>query len=271
MLSGHEIEDILERFRDWLAETDEAVEQPHIADSEAAMLGGAHAPRAVPHSLGYVQLVEALTALRQDVKLQTKSARGVEEAAVATLQGLDRAIEQLRSVPADEAAAAQRAARPLVEAIMDIDEVMAQATQAGQAARARLTVSDIPRFEDTLERHFRALPTWQRVLAGFWYPQMRATLRNHASERQHAIQGLLDGLSLVQMRLAQVLAKCQIERIDGAGQCVDAQSMKVVDLVHDTSLPNESVVDVLRPGYRWQGKVVRCAEVRAARHEGREE
>ncbi len=55
---------------------------------------------------GLIQMAEEFTALRHELKLQTKSGRGLLEQAEAMVSAIRQAIEQFRSVEPKEAQAA---------------------------------------------------------------------------------------------------------------------------------------------------------------------
>jgi len=57
----------------------------------------------------------------------------------------------------------------------------------------------------------------------------------------------------------------QVRRIDTLGQPVDPDRMTVVEVVDAPDRPPGVVVDEVRRGYTWRGRVLRFAEVRAAR------
>ncbi len=79
MSGAGEIESVLARFHQWLAEA-----RADAASSAASAIE----PQAEPEShrqFGLVDLVEEFTALRQELKLQTKSTRGLQEQAESLL------------------------------------------------------------------------------------------------------------------------------------------------------------------------------------------
>jgi len=59
----------------------------------------------------------------------------------------------------------------------------------------------------------------------------------------------------------QALARWHVALIDCEGQRVNSETMKVVDQVADSKLPEGTVVKVLRVGYKWNGTLCRPAEV----------
>ena len=87
-----EIESVLARFHQWLAAA-----RADAANSATSVLK----PEAEHDSrrpFGLIDLVEEFTALRQELKLQTKSTRGLQEQAESLLPPLRQAIEHFRSV-----------------------------------------------------------------------------------------------------------------------------------------------------------------------------
>ena len=91
---------------------------------------------------GLIDLVEEFTALRHELKLQTKSARGLQEQTEALLPALRQAIEQFRSVEPKEAQAAWTAGKPLAEALADLDEALDRGR--GEIEKARRAVVEEP-------------------------------------------------------------------------------------------------------------------------------
>ena len=124
------------------------------------------ADEATSPPVGLLPLVEAFTALRHELKLQTKSARGMEESLQTALAGLDRAIEQFRTVEPQETAAADKAVRPLVEALIELDEALRRGARAVAASQQRLSEEMPQRLVEDLEQRFAGLSAWQRWRAG---------------------------------------------------------------------------------------------------------
>jgi molecular chaperone DnaK len=161
MSSSLDIETMLDRFRQWLGEVrEEAGALP--ADAEAASAAGATQP------LGLVELVAEFIALRHEVKLQTKSCRGVVEQTEQTLVAMRQAGELFRGVEAKEAEAARRSAKPLVESLMDLDEALVRGRAAIGAARRRIIEDLAGRVRAELDAVMLRLPWWRRWLVRRW-------------------------------------------------------------------------------------------------------
>jgi len=213
-----------------------------------------------------LQLIEAFTALRHELKLQTKSARGLEESLQDALGGLDRAIDQFRSVEPQETAAAERAARPLVESLIELDEALRRGEKAVTAAQRRLLEETPQRLVDGLQQRFADLSAWQRWRSRPWQAEVLPLGRQLVAETQTPVLSTLaEGYQLISARLQRMLSEHRIERLTCLGRRVDPTRMKVIELVDAPDAAPETVVDELRPGYVWRGQVVRYAEVRATR------
>ncbi len=260
MRSWYENEELLKRFREWLGRT----------ESEIAALGLAGtfddaADDALPDA-GLIQLIEAFTALRQEIKLQTKSNRGLEDAVQEALAGLDEAAEQMRSVEAREAESAARAARPLVDALIELDEALERGLRAARTAHANLLDDAVRRYEQAAQQRFDRLSAWQRWKSRGWFEKSVALFQEQTTDLHRRIMlPLLEGYQLIYQRLERTLGQVGIERIDCLGQPVDPTRMTVVELVDDPTVDPETVVGLVRPGYEWRGRLIRYAEVRAAR------
>ena len=97
MIESSDTEDLLSRFRQWL-------EEARIEADFEGPAAGAAAGDGEDHEVGLYRLVEEFTALRHELKLQTKSTRGLQEQTEALLPAVRQAIEQFRSVEPSEAA-----------------------------------------------------------------------------------------------------------------------------------------------------------------------
>jgi len=102
-----------------------------------------------------------------------------------------------------------------------------------------------------------AASAWKEIT--FWPPL--SVTRNF----NPLLASLGDGYQLICGRLQRMLSEHRIERLACAGQSVDPAQMRVIELVDAPGVPPETVVEEIRPGYAWRGRVVRYAEVRATR------
>lgn len=293
--SWWENEEIIRGFRDWLTHTAEEIEAldegdnstsaHEPADDDASWpTGGAEiassgddtnesAAREADQrdqlgldlpDVGLLQLVEAFTAMRHELKLQTKGTRNLEASVAQSLEGLASASRTFQSVQANEQEAVERATRPVVEALVELDEGLRRAVQAFQATHRQMTRSAPSQLRESLDEQFQNQTWWRRFTARRWHAHVReAAAKALAQSTAEEFANLMQGFELIQARLARTLQQLGIDRLDETGGQVDPSRMTVVELVVDADAPPETVVEVVRPGYVWGARVVRFAEVRA--------
>jgi molecular chaperone GrpE len=269
MTEWPETDELLEKFRAWLDQVRVEGVAPAAALAEPRANGAGGEPvsaGSAANGLGLVDMVREFTALRHEVKLQTKSARGLEEQAAAALAAIEEAGRQFRAVAPQEAEAARQAALPLIESLADLDEAMERGQAAVESARVRLDGESRSHFRVRLAELYADQPAWKRWLCRSWYAGIRNLWQADAGDRKRIVDALADGYALVCKRLHRAMAKENLYRMTTLGQAVDPHSMTVIEVVdpEDHQAPG-TVVEEIRPGYRWNGNVVRYAEVRAAR------
>jgi molecular chaperone GrpE len=249
---------ILSRLGQWLDETGGEVNalDDSAADDE---------PGAEP--VGLFQLVEKLTALRHEVKLLTKAARGSEERTEATLLAMQAAIEQFRSVQTKAPEAADKVMRPLIESIVDLDESLLRGRRGIENARRRVMEEldrDLQDRRERFEALYRAQPWWRRLLCRPWHSAATDIFSDRLlAEHRNVLDSLLEGYDLILARFQRMMPEQSIVRMDCVGRQVDPNSMTVLEAVSDLARPPGMVIEEVRPGYYWRGEVFRYAEVRA--------
>ena len=258
MIDGltEDIEAILDRFRGWLREAREEADGPVAA--------GAPAPGGDGREFGLVDLVEGFTALRHELKLQTKSGRGLIEQVESNAAALRQAIEAFRSVEPKEAQAAWAAGKPIAEALGDLDEALARGRRELERIGHRLGDDARIALADAIDERYRRQSWLGRLLASDYHRQVQNVVRGGAWLRRELIDALLEGYGLIQSRLARVMAAEGIERIACEGRRVDPERMVVIEVVDDPDRAPGTVVRELRSGYTWNGRLLRYAEVQAA-------
>ncbi len=182
---GLDTEDILHRFQQWLTQANQELEQ--VGEAPSAVPAEAPAP-----PVGVLQLVEAFTALRHELKLQTKSARGLEESLHTRAGGTgpgDRAIPQ-RPAAGDRRRGKGRAAAGRV------------ADRNGRGLAARRKRRWPPRsggcwrkrrsgWPNRLEQRFAQQSPWQRWRAGPWQAEVLQLCRRLVAETQNPVLSTL--------------------------------------------------------------------------------
>jgi molecular chaperone GrpE len=261
--SSQDVEELIDRFRRWLEEA--RVQAAALGSDGACALDGPdeHTGAPVPE-FGLVNLVEGFTALRHELKLQTKSGRGLIEQAESMVAALERSIEQFRSVEPKEAQAAWSAGRSLAEALGDLDEALTRGRREIERINRRLGEDSTMALADAIDDRFRRQSWLRRLLTADFHRQVKNVVQGDAWLRRDLLEALLEGYGLIQARLARVMASEQVVRIPCEGRPVDPERMTVIEVVDDTDRPPGTVVKELRSGYTWKGRLLRYAEVQAA-------
>jgi molecular chaperone GrpE len=253
------VDEILDRFRQWLeTEHTEALEQDTAPLGTAPEVGGTC-------DFGLIDLVAEFTALRHELKLQTKSGRGLLEQTETTIAAMKQAIEQFRAAERSENQAVWSAGRPLAEALADLDEALERGRREIDRAKRQIADEHFRSLEAALNDLYRRR-RWivRRFLRNFHGEVLDAVAR--AGLGQHDLfDALLEGYGLIQNRLRRAMASEKVERIICVGTPVDPERMTVLEVVDDSSRPAGTVVKELRRGYTWRGRVIRYAEVLSTR------
>jgi molecular chaperone GrpE len=259
-----DVEGLLDRFREWL-------DAARIEARSLDQVGTGPGPDQEPPrpELGLIDLVEEFTALRHELKLQTKSGRGLLDQVESTTAALRQAIELFRSVEPKEAQAVWSAGKALAEALADLDEALDRGRRTIEKARTWLVEESAAALRAALEERFGRQSWLRRRLIGGYHQEVLEAVWDAGQARRELFDSLLEGYGLIQNRLARVLRSEQIERIPGEGHPVDPQRMTVIEVVDDPSRPPGTVAKELRRGYTWKGRLLRYAEVQAVSTTGR--
>jgi molecular chaperone GrpE len=236
---------VLADFRAWLHESATEAEFPTPAEPP-----------------DWSTVLQHWIALRQEVNLQTRASRAQQEQNAQALEELARAVDTLQRAPA---AAPERSGdervRPLVKVLLDVYDALALGRRELQ--RTLDGATDLPRPQVVL-------PWWARWL-GLGQAVERSLDRPHAhtGKEMQAMRQKLDavlvGYQMGLQRLERVLEQQGLEPIDCVGAAFDPESMEVVEVVRDAARTGTEVIEEVRRGYRWQGRVFRFAQVRVAR------
>ena len=86
------------------------------------------------------------------------------------------------------------------------------------------------------------------------------------SDRIHqTVQSILTGYGMSLQRLDRAIAQHELEPIPAVGEPFDPERMEVLEVVADSQRPSGEVVEEIRRGYLWHGKVFRFAQVKVSR------
>jgi molecular chaperone GrpE len=76
---------------------------------------------------------------------------------------------------------------------------------------------------------------------------------------------VLTGYTMSLQRVERALRQHELEPIESVGRPFDPERMEVLEVVHDSGRPTGEVVEEVRRGYLWRGRVFRYAQVRVAK------
>jgi len=223
----------------------------------------------VAQTISFYDLAAEFTALRQELKLQTKSSRGLQEQTEVAVQEMHEATSRLASAEQryrDSATEFGDASlKLLAETVINLDESLDRGRAVIETARKRIVVDSVTEFERGLDEAFKKLSFFGKWRSLKFY-QMTRSLYRQQVERGHdgLFESVLAGYQLIQNRVLKILKEQGIERIHCVGQPVDPHCMIVNVIVPGTDLAPGTVAQEIRRGYRWKGKVLRYAEVGAA-------
>lgn len=253
------VEDILDRFRQWLVtERSEALEYGAAAQESTPEHDGAR-------DFGLIDLVEEFTALRHELKLQTKSGRGLLEQTETTIAAMKQAIDQFRAVERAEDQAVWSAGKPLAEALADLDEALERGRREIERAKQQIAEEAIRSLEAALNDVHRRRSWIRRRLLRTYHAEILDVVARAGLGQHDLFDALLEGYGLIQNRLGRAMTSEKIDRTACEGKPVDPERMTVLEVLDDPSRPAGTVVKELRRGYTWRGRVIRYAEVLATR------
>jgi molecular chaperone GrpE len=254
------VEAILEKFRGWLEDAHLETDAP-----EGFEPGSDSGTEGLSREFGLIDLVEEFTALRHELKLQTKSGRGLIEQSENTVSTLRQAYEQLRAVDAKETQSAWSAGKVMAEALADLDEALIRGQREIEKARNQIAEESVRALEASLDTIFRRKSWLSRRLLRSYHQEVAETVRCDSRLRHQLFESFLEGYGLIQKRLRRALGSEQITHIACVGRPVDPELMTVLEVVDEPRGQSGTVVKELRRGYTWRGRVIRFAEVQAVR------
>ncbi len=233
----------------------------------------------VPASAAAVDLHTLLgqfVALRHEVNLQTRASRAQQEHNAETLTRLSEALQALeknRDARREETEQQRtEILRPLLKTLVDMHDALALAQREVRRVQENL----LPELDQEAETFSALVPavgffgrwlglekTAANLQAGQRAGQQRAQQVVERSRR--LVNSLSDGYTMSLRRLERTLEQAGLEPIPAVGEAFDPETMEVVEVVHEADREDTEVLDEVRRGYLWQGRVFRFAQVRVAR------
>ncbi len=255
---------VLADFRNWLTDLSAASdnETPSAETSERIDL----------HTL-----LGQFLAVRQEVNLQTRAVRAQQEQNAETLRQLTVALDALRQKETRAEQAQQQAEaealRPLLKTLIDLYDALAIAGREMQ--RMRETVQPALEQLAATTAEELAIPAaprslWVRLF-GSTAPdaaarQERERRARESGERvRQILASLVTGYTMSLQRVERALRQHGLDAIPTTGECFDPERMEVVEAVTESGRPSGEVIEEVRRGYLWNGRVFRYAQVRVAK------
>jgi molecular chaperone GrpE (heat shock protein) len=213
---------------------------------------------------GAIDIVEAFTALRHDLKLQIRSGTETQQLLNQRLDKLERLAQNASAVPTE---IPDSEARKLALALVEIEDALQRAVDGLQQS-SNFNSSD----EKNLTSHQLKLEIdgagWLiRKTAGGLLQRLRG-LADKLEQSQAASEDRIglarQGLELLLERTRRLMRERQIERRDVNGLAFDSGLMNAIEAVSTTSVQPGHVAEQLKPAYLWRKQVLCFAEVRVA-------
>jgi molecular chaperone GrpE len=214
-------------------------------------------------------LLAPFIALRHEVNLQTRASRAQLEQNAQALQQLQAALELLRRPP-PAPPATDELLRPALKTLIDVHDALALARREVQRLRESLPAEGTPQPDVDVR-----LPFWahwlglgkriEHALAPLRAWQASAPSPDDVQLLRRKVDAMLVGYEMGLQRLERALEQSGLELVPCVGEPFDPETMEVAEVVRDAERGGTEVIGELRPGYRWHGRLFRCAQVRVAR------
>lgn len=208
---------------------------------------------------GLIDIVEAFTAMRHEWRGQTKESRALAESLQVAVASIEAMKEDLsaRIVPLSDGEARQHA-----ETLTLLDHQLTRAIAAIRQTEVRRKRQELFSAE-AIEQYYRVMNPAAR-----WFARglFRFVMQQHDSRQEQDSDEApaIEGLKLILARLHHAMKEQQIERIETMGQPFDPKTMNAIEGVESQEFPPGHVTEVVFPGYRWRGQILRFADVRVA-------
>jgi molecular chaperone GrpE len=238
-------------------------------------------------------LLGQFIALRHEVNLQTRAVRTQQEQNTDTLRQLARALDDLER--ANEAAdqegqqARDEQVRPLLKVLVDVADALGLARREMQRLQQTIWVA-LDQLPALLEPAKPPEPPPAPERPGFWArwfgsapspveappegpevspfpppPEGRQVVEELTKNVRQLLASLITGYTMSLQRIERALGQQGLEPMNTTGRPFDPEYMEVMEAVVDSGRPAGEVVEEVRPGYLWHGRVFRYAQVRVAR------
>jgi hypothetical protein len=240
---------LLSQFERWLdsALAEDAPLEGVSANLLAALDSGETLPPIEGQSDLY-SLWSAMTVLTQEVKIQSRTFRQLNDTLTTKLESIVEAA-QGTPIAGDEdashpvAGAEKKPEKNHLDLLLDLHDRLDRGLRSVRQAATQLLA--VPR----------------RSLLSRWLGTGKAELR----QTQDTLTALEKGYTLTLQRVDQALEDSHLYPIHCAGQIFDPHRMTAVELEETDDVPEGTVVAIYSDGYERNGQLYRAAQVKVAR------
>jgi molecular chaperone GrpE len=257
--------EILRRFEKWLDGALTGEEPPRGVEAEilAAVTGAVEEG----DSAAAYSLWSAMTALTQEVKLQGRSFKELNET-LGSQAGRMSEQERDRVVQETE----RRGRKEVLGVLIDLRDRLGRGLDSVRASEAGMSK---PRLQPVLKPISKPVPRgwfarfssktdWSAVDQAS-ADEARADQARQADDAAAAtFAALKKGYELGLDRLDQALEEFNAREIPCEGQAFDPRRMNAIDRQESSTVPPGTVIEVYRSGYEWNGELFRPAQVKVA-------
>lgn len=228
---------------------------------------------------GLIDIVEAFTAMRHEFRTQTVESRGVADQIAAAQQRIEQFEQQIGETiqawrrAADESQADQGDARrgdsdalKLAQSLAELDLYLSRSVESAITAIRNSVQTIAPEhLQRQLDAELSRSGFWSRRSHRAFGQRLIAATHSEMEKAKLIAESAASGLEMSIDRVRTQLRHCDIERIDCVGEPFDAELMNAVEAIESREYPPGHVADQLAPAYRWNGQLLRFAEVRVTK------
>ena len=264
-LSTDAVEALLGDFRAWLLEArEQAVPLP--ADDRA--------------EFDVASVLRQFIALRQEVNLQTKASRAQLEQTSQTIGMLQETLgtlERQQAQTEDSDAGQDEVVRPLLKTLIDAHAALSLAEREVRRLLDKPAPAvDVPPSEEPPRIELK-IPHWARWLGldasieaqlaplYAWRRAQQPAADPVAGRYRQSLDALLTGYRMSRQRIERALEQQGLQTIPCVGEPFDPEIMEVAEVVREEGRAATEVIEELRRGYLWKGRLFRYAQVRVAK------
>lgn len=298
-LNPDTIETILSDFRSWLQQTATLGEQAAASDRSTSV----PAEPVDLHTL-LAQFVALRHEINLQTKANRAQQEQNSELIRELTEALDTLQQAHDQIDGADQQADDAKLRPLLKTLVDLHDALSLAERELLRVRETLAASSqtftppdlepMGRIQEAIcqlaqrEAQPQQVPFWKRWLGGA-EPERRSSLEPLTQEITQDLQliqaqlgqlekahqgfqhirrvfaSISEGYTMSLQRVERALQQHGLDPISGKGQPFDPERMEVLDVVIDSGRPSGEVVEEVRRGYLWRGRVFRYAQVRVAK------